>query len=210
MKIDSGRIALLVGLLTVAIALYGCGSTSGDDGGVSTDGGGSADGGGDAGGGGGGLTCADYCASIIGACTGDNQQYADSDHCLNACAAFPAGALADTSGDTLGCRIYHAGVAAQSADNAAVHCVHAGPGGAGVCGNNCDGYCDMELKYCTGAAALYADRAACLAACGAVADTIKYSVAVESGVSVACMLFHAEELAPMMEDHCNHPVEECK
>jgi hypothetical protein len=37
------------------------------------------------------------------------------------------------SGNTLGCRIYHGG--APAVMDAATHCPHAGPSGAGVCGN---------------------------------------------------------------------------
>jgi hypothetical protein len=77
------------------------------------------------------LSCDAYCASIATNCTGANTQYGMLDFCMASCESFPVGAATDTSGNTLGCRTYHAGAAAG---DPAVHCVHAGPGGAGVCG----------------------------------------------------------------------------
>lgn len=42
------------------------------------------------------------------------------------CATFPAGStlLNQATGDTYGCRLYHAGVASTSAANADIHCKH--------------------------------------------------------------------------------------
>jgi len=82
-----------------------------------------------------GSNCDYYCDLIQGACTGDNEQYATREACMNACGggggmeAFPTvsfiGGL-PTTGNTLNCRIYHVVVAAQSEDLANVHCPHAG------------------------------------------------------------------------------------
>src|ERR1035437_5528950 len=55
--------------------------------------------------------CTAYCTSIMGACTGANQQFTGMDQCVNSCKAFPVGTAADTAGHTLGCRTYHAGAA---------------------------------------------------------------------------------------------------
>lgn len=86
------------------------------------------------------LSCAAYCATIGANCAGADAQYGNNDTCLATCAAFPPGTLADVSGNTLGCRNYHAGAAAQ---DASTHCVHAGPGGDGICGGNCESFCIM-------------------------------------------------------------------
>jgi hypothetical protein len=50
-------------------------------------------------------------------------------HCTATCASFTVGTsqVTDTSGNTLGCRIYYA--RAPSMMEAATHCAHAGPGG---------------------------------------------------------------------------------
>src|SRR5258708_33128301 len=61
---------------------------------------------------GGGPDCTTYCNTIMANCkstTGasgipvGNQQYTDTQNCLNSCKAIPPGTSADTSGNTLGC-----------------------------------------------------------------------------------------------------------
>jgi len=75
--------------------------------------------------------CDTYCGLVQTHCSGDDALYADDDACQAACAAFATtGSDGDTTGDTLQCRTYHAGAAA---DDAATHCPHAGPDGGGVC-----------------------------------------------------------------------------
>jgi len=69
--------------------------------------------------------CSTYCAAIQANCTGTNAQYADATACMTACAAFPPGSLADTSGNTLGCRAVYAGT--LSVTDPVVNCPHAGP-----------------------------------------------------------------------------------
>ena len=119
------------------------GSDAGPGGGDAGPGGGDAGpggtdagpGGGDAGpggddGGAGGPTCAAYCALIQANCTGANMQYATTDACMAACATMTPGTTGMTSGNTVGCRTYHAGAAAA---DPGTHCDHAGATGGGVC-----------------------------------------------------------------------------
>ena len=114
-------------------ALAGCGGGGTTDGGTTdvqtTDTGGSTDGGTVSGG------CMTYCTQITTNCTGDNAQYTDMADCLAYCASagWPAGTDGDQSGNTLACRTYHSGGPATM--NATLHCPHAGPTGAGVCGS---------------------------------------------------------------------------
>jgi len=77
-----------------------------------------------------GTTCDGYCDIIQLACgtTGTNSQYASTSACLTSCAAMTAGTFGDTTGNTLACRAYHAGVALSSG-LATTHCPHAGPTG---------------------------------------------------------------------------------
>lgn len=79
-------------------------------------------------------TCAGYCAFITATCTGGDAQYTDETDCMTQCTAagWDVGTDADTSGNTLGCRIYHA-IVASGAGMAATHCPHAGLLGGGVC-----------------------------------------------------------------------------
>ncbi|HVZ74616.1 MAG TPA: hypothetical protein VHJ20_19675 [Polyangia bacterium] len=156
----------------------------------------------------GGLTCAAYCTTIMAACTGSNQQYSGMDDCLNSCKAFPVGTAADTSDDTLGCRATHAGVAAQSAAMALAHCAQAGPGGDGVCGTDCGGYCDIVMTYCTvdNSADIYQTRQDCLDDCATRDPSVKYTAGdpgrTDFGNTVGCVLYHAQMGSSAPEEHC--------
>jgi hypothetical protein len=137
-----------------------------------------------------------------------NQQYGDVDTCKTACAAFAVGTGADTSGDTLGCRMRYTAMAAASAAAAAANCTKAGPGGDGACGDNCGGYCDLIAMYCTAAnhAQIYDDRAACLADCAAHGTDAKYTSGdpgrTDTGKEVACQLYHAVQASQAPDEHC--------
>ncbi|MFT6399296.1 MAG: hypothetical protein ACJAYU_004061 [Bradymonadia bacterium] len=134
-------------------------------------------------------TCEAYCSIMGDACGGE---YLDSDACLNYCesaGAFPVGTNADTSGNTIGCRIYHAGVASGlEGDENALHCGHAGPSGGGVCGTWCENYCDLALNTCTGDNELFPDGDECLAACGEFSDGGAIDDA--AGDTVQCRVYH--------------------
>jgi hypothetical protein len=80
-----------------------------------------------------GNDCATLCAAVTANCSADNIQYMDAAQCAAYCAAaaWPAGDVGDMTGNTIACRIYHAGVAAGDPDT---HCGHAGPTGGSVCG----------------------------------------------------------------------------
>jgi hypothetical protein len=149
--------------------------------------------------------CAAYCAAIQAACTSDDQQYEDEGSCKLACPAFPRGTGADTTGDTLGCRMHQVALAASG--GAAAHCRNAGPGGDGTCGQNCDGYCDLAMTFCTAAnnAEIYDDRAACLADCRARKTDSKYTTGpgvTSMGNQVACLIFHAVQASISPGMHC--------
>jgi hypothetical protein len=153
-------------------------------------------------------SCADYCTAIQAACTLGNQQYANMDNCMNSCKAFPVGVADDRGGDTLGCRFYEAGNAAMSADLATMHCTRAGPGGDGVCGDNCAGFCDIAMIYCTDAnsAKVYDTRDACLADCAMRRTDVKLCAAspgtTASGNQIACLLYHVQEGSSAPDEHC--------
>lgn len=152
----------------------------------------------------GSLSCATYCTSLMATCTGANQQFTGMDQCLNSCKAYPVGTAADQSGNTLGCRTYHA---ANAKGDPATHCGHAGPGGAGSCGEDCDGYCQIAMMYCTAAnmAAVYSSLAECKTACATFPDTLKFNVTdttLQTKKEVACLLYHVQEASAAPPDHC--------
>jgi len=156
-------------------------------------------------------SCQDYCTAIMTNCTSTtdpdsglpvgNQQYTDMQNCLNSCKAMPVGALSDTSGNTLGCRLYHA-TAAKS--DPVTHCPHAGPAGDGTCGKDCDGFCQLAMMYCTASnnAAVFTSLADCQSTCAKFPDTERFNIGVQADMSVACLVYHAQEASSDPPDHC--------
>ncbi len=190
-------------VFAVALAvLAACSSSSSNS---STEGGTSGEGGG------GGLSCDTYCAAIMANCTSTtpadggnpvgNQQYTDMNNCMNSCKAFPVGTASDMMGNTLGCRIYHASLAKS---DPVMHCPHAGPGGDGTCGSNCEGFCQLAQMYCTPAneAGVFMSLSDCMSQCGMFPDTTKFNIGVQDGSSTACLLYHAQEASSAPPDHC--------
>jgi hypothetical protein len=170
------------------------------------------------------LNCDTYCTTIMANCTAANAQYSDMNECLGTCSGFPPGAAStETSGNTLGCRIYHA-QNAMVLNDAATHCPHAGPAGgkvdsAGVCGDPCVSFCALEEKICgtdaapvTGVTKRYASTAACMTACGNFNKTVQYSPTAPNGDTFACRVNHLTNAGiykqtnvPAMQDtHCGH------
>ncbi|MGZ3430069.1 MAG: hypothetical protein ACXVCV_25635 [Polyangia bacterium] len=151
-------------------------------------------------------TCAAYCAKIQMNCTagsdgGGNAQYSMVSDCTSQCttvAAWPAGMIGDTSGNTIGCRLYHAGAAAA---DPVLHCPHAGPTGGNVCGSWCDNYCQLMAKNCTGANAVYA-TADCMTKCMTIPTTGQTNDA--TGNTVQCRIFHLSLAASDPATHCGH------
>lgn len=217
--------------------LAGCGSDTGAGSGGSTGSGGSSTTStGGTGGGGGGTTttttttsstsstgtgmaatldCKSYCAEVMANCTGANAQYTSEASCMNVCAAFPAGSLADMEGNTLGCRLYHGG--APAVGNATLHCPHAGPSGGdkdvsdttvGTCGEGCDAFCDVAIAACTGNNVQYATKEACLTECKTFkASAAEFSTGDTDKNDFGCRMYHltvaATDAASAMT-HCPH------
>jgi hypothetical protein len=145
-----------------------------------------------------GGTCADYCATMATNCTGALTQWGNEGFCAASCATFPVGAPEDMAGNTLGCRVYHAGAAAADPET---HCVHAGPGGSGVCGAVCEGFCTIGMAACPDK---WADAAACMAACAMFDDAETYDATDVSGNTLACRLYHATAASVDPVTHCGH------
>jgi hypothetical protein len=164
------------------------------------------------------LDCSTYCTEIQNNCTGGNLQYMNTAECMTACASFAVGTstVTDMSGNTLGCRIYHAGAPSMMA--AATHCPHAGPAGdvissaAGAfCsgGDVCASFCALEIKACGSIEAplpgdpkdaagnplfQYRNQERCVSACDGFDKTHPYSTTAV-GDSLACRLYRAVKAA---------------
>jgi len=151
--------------------------------------------------------CQTYCDNITANCTGgdtlstSNQQYSTKANCLEVCKAFPVGTAADKAGNTLGCRSYHATLAAGST-NAATHCPHAGPSGDGVCGDVCVSYCQIAEMFCTGSSKIYTNNADCLATCNATPVGARFNISIQASNERACLVYHAQESPLDPASHC--------
>ncbi len=134
-------------------------------------------------------TCEDFCSAVTSACTGGNAQYASAAECVDYCknlGKYPVGAKSDTSGDTVGCRLFHAGLASKDAASALTHCPHTGKTGAGVCGTLCENFCQVAGANC---AATFTSAGDCATKCGGAASTGK--VGDTDGATVQCSLNYA-------------------
>ena len=137
-----------------------------------------------------GKTCAAvcdlYCAAVTANCTGGNQQYADLATCQATCktnAAWAVGKVGDSAGDTAACRYTQATSASLAPGT---FCGPAGASGGGVCGSECDGYCDLMLHSCPGA---YASAPDCQTACAAL--PANGAVGATTGNSLQCRATYA-------------------
>lgn len=146
-----------------------------------------------------GVDCGEYCAAMKANCTGDFSQYASDAICMSACAQLPAGTPDDTQGNTAGCRLRYARIAGGSDGARAARCPPAGPGGAGTCGADCEGYCALMLGACTE----FDTLAGCLAACADYVSKPPFSSQVTSGDNLQCRLYHAS-LAAADAALCGH------
>jgi hypothetical protein len=181
------------------------GGAGGATGGSAGTGGGAGGSTGGAGGGAAAPTCADYCSAVQTNCTGDKADYTSPEACSALCAGLPVGTLADTSGDTVGCRLYHAKAAAA---DSTLHCPHAGLEGGGVCGTDaCTAFCEGVKTVCTGTLAPYASDAECKTACGKFAVGTGPLAAATSGDTLLCRVYHLEAgaVSPAAAmTHCSH------
>jgi hypothetical protein len=120
--------------------------------------------------------CRTYCTAVMHNCTGPTMMadggagladFSSLNACMNACAKLPLGSAGDQSGNTVGCRTYHAMLAAA---NPMLHCPHAGMSGGGVCGDRCTNFCLLATSICTTADGVtmpvFASNADCTGKCG--------------------------------------------
>jgi hypothetical protein len=151
------------------------------------------------------LSCATYCEEALASCSGEFAIYASTDVCMEVCEALPLGADTDPSGNTVACRLEQARLAKQSQEFS-FYCPAAGPGGDGVCGENCQGYCDLMLDICP---SVFEDSAECLADCEGVPSVGLYHVPTPEENTIQCRLYHLTS-ATLDSVHCEHASGELK
>jgi hypothetical protein len=155
--------------------------------------------------------CEQYCGAVTDGCTGERTQYTNLEACLAACPFFPEGTAGDDSGNSIQCRLNYA---LKAPSEPITYCTWAGPGGDGMCGSNCEGFCSL-MGACTvsttdEAGDFFASNDDCLAACANVPAIGGYNATDDSitgGRDIfECRLYHvaAGIYANDTALHCPH------
>lgn len=151
------------------------------------------------------VTCGEYCDTVMKNCAGNFEQYTSKEMCMAVCAHLPRGARADDSVNTVGCRLRNAQLAAKLGQaEKDSQCSTAGPGGNGVCGTNCEGYCSIMLPTCAGK--FDGGQQGCLTLCTRRPDSGSYNDAMSSGPDVQCLLYHVSAATLAPDPHCAHAI----
>jgi hypothetical protein len=145
--------------------------------------------------------CGAYCDAVLGNCWGSDAVYASRELCLGVCATLSPGDSQATSGNNLMCRLHAAELAIAEP---AYYCPIAGPGGNGVCGDNCEGLCGLVSRVC----GAFADTTGCLEQCAQLDDLGTFSADPSRGQGrgphVQCRLYHAVVAVLEPDRHCSH------
>jgi hypothetical protein len=145
--------------------------------------------------------CKDYCSTVLANCTGEYAVYNDMPGCLGFCRHLDAGASVEPEPNTVACRARQAEFAEREPE---VHCKAAGPGGNGVCGSDCDAYCQVYPEVCPDTYE-YPDTKSCLKACRGLIDQDSFDVARDhGGDTVECRLVHTVSSTTLPAMHCPH------
>jgi hypothetical protein len=142
--------------------------------------------------------CERYCTTVMTNCTEANAVYASEITCLAVCAKLAEGSPGDETGDTVECRITQA-VLAETTGEPGFSCPAAGPGGNGVCGSNCEAYCELMDAICPS----FID-ASCLDVCEAVPDNGAFNVSIQGGNTIQCRFYHVSAATQSPAFHCPH------
>jgi hypothetical protein len=150
--------------------------------------------------------CERYCTSVMTNCAGDDKLYFSTKECLATCAVLPPGDDGDDGVNTVQCRLRYAdfaGDVGETKDN----CPAAGPGGNGVCGSNCDGFCSMAIAACSSILVdlqSNIDADSCDRICGQLPELGGFAISQDEGNSVQCRIYHASAATLDAKTHCRH------
>jgi len=153
--------------------------------------------------------CDDYCNSLLMAC--NSSVFASQTACLSACKNIPGNMnvtyvpmaypyMPTESTDNLLCRRYHAQAARA---DPVTHCSHATIGN-GLCGSNCQFYCDQFMATCVDPAIAYTSNAACLTSCAGFSTSGMWSDT--TGNTLQCRTYHVLVATQGTQNntHCVH------
>ncbi|HEX9621198.1 MAG TPA: hypothetical protein VF989_13735 [Polyangiaceae bacterium] len=189
----------LVNSVTITLLLFSCASIVGiEDAELDPEFEGT---GGQAGGGVEPALCDVYCDTVLENCTDEHRVYTSRAICLVACESMDPGEEGDDEGNTVQCRLLNA-MLAEQLEEPDVHCPIAGPGGDGVCGENCDGFCTVAMPACPD---VFEDTEECLDECNEEYEDLGgYDVSQMGGPTVQCLLYHASAATVGPNPHCLH------
>lgn len=144
--------------------------------------------------------CALYCETIMANCQGEFEQYTQSRICDVYCGTLPLGEVGDETGNSVACRLHHAQQIEELGGEEISLCPIAGPGGAGVCGRNCEGFCAANEALCD------PERSPedCIEDCEKLPDLGSYDTSIQDGGSVQCRLYHVSAATISASEHCKH------
>jgi hypothetical protein len=144
------------------------------------------------------ILCARYCTAVMKNCTGPVQVYESPTVCRRVCARLDAGENNARSGNSINCRLFHANQIELIGEEE-TECPAAGPGGDGVCGENCDGYCTLLAALCPVTLSLE-----CRVSCPSIPDQGGYDSSHTSGGDLQCRLYHVSAATIDATFHCPH------
>lgn len=147
--------------------------------------------------------CAEYCAEVKESCPA--AFFAD-EYCPRVCPHFALSEGPDpTSGNTFECRLDQVKTAKLiGADDSREHCLRAGPGGDGVCGTNCESYCQLFSTICADYPQAAND---CINQCKKLPSDPAAAAAEAFGANndtIECRLAHLSAAAIAPDPHCEH------
>lgn len=157
--------------------------------------------------------CDGYCSVYMRVCADISADwgFGSPEECAGKCGAVPPGAAyaapsAATSGDTLGCRLYHASAAALDPET---HCAAAGLIPADACVGrppqvpSCRNFCKSVEIACAGDMAVYESRTQCEKVC----EQLRLGSTTDTGGedTVGCRTYHTYNALVVSDTaHCPH------
>jgi len=162
--------------------------------------------------------CNQYCDTVMTNCQDPLYVYASRDMCMGVChqleVAGKVGNPGDQSGNTIYCRLYQAQQAGSTGEKKN-YCPLSGPGGANICGSNCEDYCTLMQLTCPDqfnnsdlTLGFNGSLSICLTQC-ALLPVLDggFNADLQGGNNIDCRLYHvsaanADPTAPAT--HCPH------
>lgn len=144
--------------------------------------------------------CGLYCDTILANCQGEFEQYTQARICEIYCGTLPLGEVGDETGNTVACRLHHAQQIEEIGGEEVSLCPIAGPGGAGVCGRNCEGFCAANEALCDPELS----QEDCVEDCEKLEELGSYDTSIQAGGSVQCRLYHVSAATINATLHCPH------